>query len=150
MRHDRRSTGETEEQVMVEIGVVYEGGLRTMCEHAPSLARIHTDAPVDNRGRGESFSPTDLLATALASCMATTMGIRADDERWPFAGVRVRIEKHMEASPRRVSRLVVELELPAALDEAARAILEEIAWGCPVKQSIHPDIELDLRFRYEV
>jgi putative redox protein len=133
---------------MVEIGIVYEGELRTACEHAPSSARLVTDAPVDNRGRGESFSPTDLLATALASCMATTMGIRAEDEGWPLAGSRVRIEKHMAPDPRRVSRLVVELELPAALDAAARSTLEHIAWNCPVKQSIHPDIELDVRFGY--
>ena len=103
---------------------------------------------MDNRGRGESFSPTDLLATALASCMVTTMGIRAEDEGWPFAGTHARIEKHMAADPRRVSKLVVELALPVALDAAARDALEHIAWTCPVKQSIHADIELDLRFDY--
>ncbi len=133
---------------MVEIATAYEGELRTTCEHAPSGTRLQTDAPVDNRGRGESFSPTDLLATALASCMVTTMGIRAEDEGWPFAGTRARIEKHMAADPRRVSKLVVELALPVALDAAARETLEHIAWTCPVKQSIHADIELDLRFDY--
>lgn len=135
---------------MVEIGVVYEGGLRTLCEHAPSGAQLHTDAPVDNRGRGESFSPTDLLATALASCMATTMGIKAQDEGWPFDGTRVRIEKHMAAEPRRVSRLVVELEMPGGLSETARTVLEKVAWGCPVKESIHPGIELEVRFGYSL
>ena len=133
---------------MVEISTAYEGELRTACVHAPSGTQLHTDAPVDNRGRGESFSPTDLLATALASCMVTTMGIRAEDEGWPFASTRARVEKHMAAGPRRVVKLVVELEMPAALGEAARPILEEIAWSCPVKQSIHPDIELDVRFAY--
>jgi putative redox protein len=133
---------------MVEIDVVYEGGLRTACAHGPSGTRLMTDAPVDNRGRGESFSPTDLLATALASCMVTTMGIRAEDEGWPFDATRARIEKHMAGGPRRVVRLVVALTLPAALDETARATLEAIAWACPVKQSIHPAIELDVRFHY--
>ncbi len=133
---------------MVEIDVVYEGGLRTACAHGPSGTRLHTDAPVDNRGRGESFSPTDLLATALASCMVTTMGIRAEDEGWPFAATRARVEKHMAAGPRRVVKLVVDLEMPGALDAAARETLEAIAWACPVKQSIHPDIELDVRFAY--
>ncbi len=135
---------------MVEIHTTYEGGLRTACDHAPSGTRLHTDAPVDNRGRGESFSPTDLLATALASCMVTTMGIRAEDEGWPFAGTRARTEKHMAAGPRRVVKLVVELDLPAALDVKTRETLEAIAWACPVKQSIHPDIELDVRFAYTV
>jgi len=133
---------------MVEIGIRYEGSLRTLCVHRPSAVELTTDAPVDNQGRGESFSPTDLLATALGSCMLTTMAIRAEAEGWPLTGARVRVEKHMVASPRRVGRLVVELDLPASLDAAARTTLERIAWACPVKQSLHPDVELDVRFRY--
>ena len=133
---------------MVEIGIVYEGSLRTSCEHVPSAARLLTDAPVDNQGRGEAFSPTDLLATALGSCMLTTMGIRAQNEGWVLDGARVRVEKHMESAPRRVGRLVVEIELPAALEAPMRTTLERVAWGCPVKQSLHPDVELDVRFRY--
>lgn len=133
---------------MVEIGVSYEGSLRTRCVHGPSAVELATDAPVDNQGRGESFSPTDLLATALGSCMLTTMAIRAEAEGWSLAGARVRVEKHMAAAPRRVGRLVVEIDLPAALDQPARTTLERVAWACPVKPSLHPDVELDVRFRY--
>ena len=133
---------------MVEIGIVYEGSLRTTCEHGPSSARIHTDAPVDNQGRGEAFSPTDLLATALGSCMLTVMGIRAESEGWPLQGARVRVEKEMASAPRRVSRLVVDFSMPGELEEAARQTLERVAWACPVKASLHPDVELDVRFRY--
>ena len=133
---------------MIEIQIAYEGSLRTGCEHGPSSARLLTDAPVDNCGRGESFSPTDLLATALGACMTTVMGIRAEAEGWSLEGTRVRVEKHMSTAPRRVSRLVVELDLPARLDEAARTALERVAWACPVTQSLHPEIELDVRFSY--
>ena len=77
---------------MVEIEVAYEGELRTTCRHGPSGASLHTDAPVDNHGRGEAFSPTDLLATATGACMTTVMGIRAQAEGWPLGGTRVRVE----------------------------------------------------------
>ena len=133
---------------MVEIEVVYEGELRTTCRHGPSGASLYTDAPVDNHGRGEAFSPTDLLATATGACMTTVLGIRAEAEGWPLAGTRVRVEKHMTQAPRRVGRLVVELDMPAALGEEARASLERVALACPVAQSLHPDVELDVRFRY--
>lgn len=133
---------------MVEIGIVYEGSLRTTCEHGPSSGRIQTDAPVDNQGRGEAFSPTDLLAAALGSCMLTVMGIRARNEGWPLEGARVRVVKQMASAPRRVSRLVVEFSMPGLLDEASRQTLERVAWACPVKQSLHPSVELDVSFRY--
>lgn len=133
---------------MVEIEIRYEGALRSVCEHGPSSTRIVTDAPVDNHGRGESFSPTDLLATALGSCMLTVMGIRAESEGWSLDGARVRVEKHMATAPRRVGRLVVEIDLPSALDDAARTTLERVAHACPVLHSLHPQVELDVRFRY--
>ena len=133
---------------MVEIEIIYQGSLRTSCDHGPSSAQLHTDAPVDNHGRGESFSPTDLLATALGACMTTVMGIRAEAEGWSIEGTRVRVEKHMASAPRRVSRLVVEIGLPSSLDEAARTTLERVAWACPVKQSLCPNLELDVRFSY--
>ena len=94
------------------------------------------------------MSPTDLLATATGACMTTVMGIRAEAEGWPLAGTRVRVEKHMTQAPRRVGRLVVELDMPAALGDEARASLERVALACPVAQSLHPDVELDVRFRY--
>jgi putative redox protein len=134
---------------MVEMTLVYEGGLHTQALHGPSRAAIETDAPVDNQGKGEAFSPTDLLATSLASCMLTTMAIVGDREGWRLDGARARVEKHMELVPRRrVGRLVVDLTLPGGLPEAARARLEETARGCPVASSIHPDTQVDLTLRW--
>ena len=130
---------------MVEMTLVYEGGLHTTETHGPSGAELATDAPVDNQGKGESFSPTDLLGTALASCMLTTMAIVGDREGWKIDGARARVEKHMELEPRRrVGRLVVALSMPPGLPEAARAKLDETARGCPVALSIHPDLAVDL------
>ena len=104
-----------------------------------------SDAPVDNQGKGEAFSPTDLLATSLGSCMLTTMAIVGDREGWKIDGARARVEKHMELEPRRrVGRLVVELAMPPGLPGAARAKLDETARGCPVAMSIHPDLVVDL------
>jgi len=130
---------------MVEMTLVYEGGLHTQALHGPSRATIETDAPVDNQGKGEAFSPTDLLATSLASCMLTTMAIVGEREGWRLDGARARVEKHMELEPRRrVGRLVIDLTLPAGFSDAARARLEETARGCPVAESIHPGTQVDL------
>jgi putative redox protein len=134
---------------MVRIDLEYAGALRTRCSHAPSQAELTTDAPVDNAGRGESFSPTDLLATALGSCMLTVMGIRAQNAGWKLEGARASVEKHMRSEPlRQVSRLKVRFEMPAGLSPDARAALEQTARTCPVAQSVHPDIELDVEFRW--
>jgi putative redox protein len=134
---------------MVEIEVAYEGDLHTCCKHGPSERELETDAPVDNQGRGESFSPTDLLATALGSCALTTMGIVAQREGWNLEGARATVEKHMVTDPvRRVGRLVVHFELPAGLDPAAHEKLEHTAHSCPVKQSIHADVETEFSFRW--
>lgn len=135
---------------MVEMTVVYEGGLHTRALHGPSGAGLETDAPVDNQGRGEAFSPTDLVATSLASCMLTTMAIVADREGWSIDGAHARVEKHMELEPRRrVGRIVVGLTMPAGLSEPARVRLEEAARGCPVAESLHPDTRVDLSLRWE-
>ncbi|MBW2723688.1 MAG: OsmC family protein, partial [Deltaproteobacteria bacterium] len=112
----------------------------------PSRVALATDAPVDNQGRGESFSPTDLLATSLATCMLTTMGIVAQREGWAIEGATAAVEKHMGAGPRRVARLFVGLSMPAGPSSEARTVLEDTARTCPVAQSIHPDIQLDLEF----
>ena len=134
---------------MVEMTLIYEGGLHTTALHGPSRSRIETDAPVDNRGKGEAFSPTDLLATSLASCMLTTMAIRGEREGWVLDGARARVEKHMELEPRRrVGRIVVAIEMPAGLPPASRSVLEETAHGCPVAMSIHPDTKIDLDLRW--
>lgn len=131
---------------MVEMRLVYEGDLHTRAVHGPSRAAVETDAPVDNQGRGEAFSPTDLLATSLASCMLTTMGIVSAREGWTMDGATARVEKHMVLEPRRrVGRVVVELEMPAGLPAEARAVLEETARGCPVAMSLADAVEVDLR-----
>lgn len=133
---------------MVEMKLVYEGGLHTNTQHGPSGTRVETDAPVDNQGKGEAFSPTDLLATSLASCMLTTMAIVGDREGWNLEGARARVEKHMEMNPRRrVGRVVVELDLPSGLSGDAQAKLEETARGCPVAMSLSPDVMVDLTLR---
>lgn len=134
---------------MVEMKAVYEGGLHSNIQHGPSGARLETDAPVDNQGKGEAFSPTDLLAASLASCMLTTMGIVAAREGWVMDGAAARIEKHMNLEPRRrVGRVVVEIDLPAGLPIAARSRLEEVARGCPVAVSLHPETKVDLSIRW--
>jgi putative redox protein len=133
---------------MVEISISYEGELHTRATHGPSQSTLETDAPKDNEGRGEAFSPTDLLATALGSCMLTVMGIFARRKGWPIEGARARVEKHMVVQPvRRVGRLVVEFDMPKVPEEA-RPQLERAAHTCPVHQSLHPDVELDIRFHW--
>jgi len=132
---------------MVEIEVHYEGELHTVARHGPSGAALESDAPTDNQGRGESYSPTDLVATGLATCMLTVMGIRACKEGWAMEGARARVEKHMTTEPvRRISRLVLDISMPPTLPEDSHPVLEQIARTCPVAQSIHPEIEVDLSF----
>ena len=134
---------------MVEIDVVYTGDLHALAKHGPSGAQLSTDAPKDNEGRGESFSPTDLVATALGTCMLTVMGIVARRHGWRFEGARARVEKHMVNEPvRRIGRLPVQIDMPARLPKEARSALERAAHTCPVHQSIHADIDSPVRFVY--
>lgn len=134
---------------MVEITVKYVGDLSCEAKHGPSGCEVTTDAPVDNQGRGLSFSPTDLVATALASCMATILGIAARREGWALEGMRLRVEKHMAASgPRRIARLPVDIWMPIALPHAQRVEVERLARTCPVHQSVHPDIEIPLTIHW--
>jgi len=133
---------------MVSITVTYSGQLRCRAVHGPSGRDLITDAPVDNQGRGEAFSPTDLLATGLGTCMATIMGITAKRENWSLEGLGLQVDKHMtSAPPRRIARLVVQIIWPAHLDAAARATLEKAARGCPVLLSLHPDIVIEVSSR---
>ena len=133
---------------MVEMQVVYQGELRCQATHSPSGINIHTDAPVDNHGRGESFSPTDTVASALASCELTIMGIKARDKGWSLDGTKVRVEKHMSSdSPRRIAKIVLDFTLPATLEQAQLDLLQRAAMQCPVKNSLHPDIVIDHRFQ---
>jgi putative redox protein len=134
---------------MVRIDAVYEGDLHTSGHHIPSGARLSTDAPVDNQGRGESFSPTDLLTTALGSCMLTVMGIVARREGWALEGARLAMEKHMSEGPRRVSKVVLRFEMPAGLPPASHPVLEQAARSCPVAQSVHPGIDVNVHFEWE-
>jgi uncharacterized OsmC-like protein len=134
---------------MVEMRIDYKGDLRTVITHVPSGAVIETDAPKDNEGRGERFSPTDMLASSLGACSLTIMGIAAGKHGISIEGASVRVEKHMAASPRRVGRVVLEFRLPASLSEMERGLMERVIWECPVRMSIHPDIDVDSSFKYE-
>jgi putative redox protein len=132
---------------MIEINVSYQGGLRCQATHGPSGCELITDAPVDNHGKGESFSPTDLVATALASCMATVIGIVCQRKEIDLTGMKVRVEKHMSAdSPRRIVRLPITIELPLSPEHPERRLLEATALGCPVHHSVHPDIDKPVTF----
>lgn len=128
---------------MVEIKIQYQNGLRCIATHSPSGNTLQTDAPVDNHGRGEAFSPTDLLATSLGSCMATVMGIVADRKGIPLDGMTVRVAKHMsEDLPRRVAKLELDLHMPLPESHPERKVFESAARGCPVHHSLHPEIEV--------
>ena len=128
--------------------VTYLGNLRTECEHVKSSANFITDAPVDNEGKGEAFSPTDTVATALASCMFTIIGIKARDNDLNVEGAVAEVTKTMEANPRRISGIKVKISFPEAYSEKDRKILERAAKTCPVLYSLHPDIDLDVSFVY--
>jgi len=136
---------------VVDIYVRYEGELRCAARHGPSSSSLTTDAPVDNHGRGEAFSPTDLVATALATCMLTTMGIKAKKNGWDITGIDLHVKKQMSAdAPRRIVRLPVAMTIPkevsAKLDAATRAELEHTAHTCPVRISLHDAIEVPITF----
>lgn len=132
----------------VDIRGEYLGELRVSMTHGPSGTRLTTEAPADNGGRGESFSPTDLVATALGSCMMTLMALVADREKIDLRGATVRVQKHMSADPRRIGRLPVAFRLPRALTEEQRTKLENAARACPVHKSLHPDIDAPVFFEY--
>lgn len=133
---------------MVEINIRYEGDLRVHARHGPSGTELVTDAPVDNEGRGESFSPTDLVATALGTCVSTLMGIYARRHEIDLGGMTVRVEKHMQTDPRRIGRLPVTVTVPVALEGRHREGIERVARTCPVHKSLHPDIDAPIEFVY--
>jgi putative redox protein len=130
--------------------VIYEGDLHTVARHLQSGTEIETDAPVDNQGKGERFSPTDLVATALGACMATTMGIKARDMKVDLRDMKLSILKIMKPDPRRIAGVNVVFDFPATLqvDDKQREILERTAHTCPVMQSIHPDMEVNIEFNW--
>ncbi len=131
----------------VPISTTYPGGLRCESTHGPSQCKLLTDAPVDNMGKGESFSPTDLVATALGTCMATTMGIYAQRHEIDLTGLSVSVEKEMSKdAPRRIVQLTVELRVPLAESHPHREALERAALTCPVAKSLHPDVALPVKW----
>jgi len=134
---------------MVKIDIRYEGGLRCAATHGPSGQTLHTDAPVDNHGRGESFSPTDLVATALGACMATIMGIAAERHQLDLRGMEIEVTKVMSSdTPRRIAKLETTIKVPLAADHPQRVLLENAALTCPVHKSLHPEIEKPVDFRW--
>ena len=134
---------------MVEIKVAYEGALRCRAVHGPSTTECVTDAPVDNEGQGASFSPTDLVATAVGTCMMTIMGIYAKRHDLDLEGSRITITKHMTAQPtRRIGKVEVHFTINADLTDRHREGLVRAAEACPVAKSLHPDIVLDHHFNW--
>ena len=134
---------------MVEIKLTYEGDLHCSATHGPSGNVLVTDAPVDNNGRGQAFSPTDLVATALGACMATVIGIVAKRKEIAVEGMKIAVRKHMSVDPpRRISKLEVDLEIPLPADHPDRKVIESAARGCPVHHSIHPDIEVVMNWTW--
>ncbi len=130
---------------MVQIDIRYASQLRCEATHGPSNTQLVTDAPVDNQGRGESFSPTDLLATALGSCMLTIMGIVAEKRGWDLGSTEVTVTKHMLADPaRRVAKLEVAMRVPGDFGEREREVLLAAARSCPVAESLSDRIEVVL------
>ncbi|WP_346237222.1 OsmC family protein [Niabella insulamsoli] len=129
--------------------VIYNGALRTNCTHLKSGSSFETDAPVDNNGKGERFSPTDLLATSLATCMITVMGIKARTMDFDLDSVRIEVLKQMAADPRRVSGIELTVHIPEnlkALDAKTISILKHTGNTCPVAKSLHPDIKVQVNW----
>lgn len=130
--------------------VVYDGNLRTVCTHLQSGTIIETDAPVDNQGNGERFSPTDIVSTALGSCMLTIMGIKARDLNINLIGVKIEILKIMKSEPRRIGGINLTFHFPEnlVLSEKDQTILERAAHTCPVIHSLNPEIEINTVFNW--
>jgi putative redox protein len=132
---------------MVQVDITYDGDLRCTARHGPSGATFPTDAPLDNHGKGEAFSPTDLVGTALGTCILTIMGIVAQREGIDLAGTRVTVQKEMVTKPiRRIGKLAVTIHVPRELDERQRILLHNAAHTCPVHHSLHPDVEAPIVF----
>ncbi|MCX8265998.1 MAG: OsmC family protein [Planctomycetota bacterium] len=134
----------------VSVEIAYEGQLRCKAIHGPSQCHVITDAPVDNHGKGAHFSPTDLVATALGTCTLTLLGIVADRHGISLEGTTVKVEKHMVAEPvRRIGRLPVDIYMGQPIEDKYKDRLIKAAETCPVKQSVHPDIDLSINFHWK-
>lgn len=130
--------------------IVYEGNLRCSATHLQSGTAIETDAPTDNRGKGERFSPTDLVCTALGTCMITTMAMKATDMGIELKDTQIAVKKHMFADPRRIGQIdiVVNFATDNTLDEKEKTILQRVGDHCPVIKSLHPDIVLNIEYHW--
>ena len=130
--------------------IIYKGVLRTEAKHLQSNTVIETDAPTDNQGKGERFSPTDLLATSLGTCMITTMGIKARNMNIDLTDTKISIQKLMKSDPRRVGKIEVIFDFPSSLkvNDKEKQILENTAHTCPVAISIHPELEVETIFNW--
>lgn len=134
---------------MPHFEVIYEGNLRCTATHLASGSKITTDAPKDNHGKGEYFSPTDLLATSLASCMITVMGIEADKQKIDISGAKIEVQKTMGTLPRRVIEIAINMEIPDRnFTITQKEKLIEIGLNCPVAKSIHPDIKQNIKINF--
>jgi uncharacterized OsmC-like protein len=134
---------------MATAHIIYQGELRTNCTHLQSGTSIITDAPTDNHGKGEAFSPTDLVAVALGACMITTMGIVADRDGLDISGTTIEVTKHMESNPRRIAAIDVVLNIPATnLTDDQKQKLENTGRTCPVEKSLHPDMVRNFEFNF--
>ena len=131
---------------MVHIDITYQGSLRCEAVHAPSGTKIVSDAPVDHCGKGESFSPTDMVATALGTCMVTVMGIVAERNGWELDGATASVDKKMVADPRRVGEVEIVIAVPRELDSSARETLESAARTCPVAETLGERVNQNVRF----
>ncbi len=134
---------------MVKCRVKYEGGLHCELEHVSSGAHVATDAPTDNHGKGESFSPTDLMCSATAACMMTIMGIYAQEHKLELKGLWADVTKEMSANPRRIARIMIELHVPLPANSPHVIALQDCANGSPAMRSLHPDIEVPLTWHWE-
>lgn len=130
--------------------VTYDANLRTTCLHLQSNSSFETDAPTDNKGKGERFSPTDLIATGLGACMITTMGIKAESMDIFLDGAQIEVTKVMVSDPRRIGKIIINATMPAGLnlDDKTKEILERVGRTCPVERSLHPEVQLDISFTW--
>ncbi|MBI2743372.1 MAG: OsmC family protein [Chlamydiales bacterium] len=133
---------------MTEVEIVYEGGLRTRCVHEESGEALRTDAPKDNQGKGEFFSPTDLIGVALGSCILTIMGIYAKRHNLDLTGTKVNVSKEMKSGPRRIGKITLNFTSPHKFDAEVQKQLEKAATECPVHASLHPDLEQIVTFEW--
>lgn len=133
---------------MVKMTAVYAGHKHCQAKHEPSGSTLETDAPKDNQGRGEKFSPTDLVATALGTCILTTIAIFAEKDGVNVTGSRMTVEKEMTPPPRKIASLKTVIEMPSSISEDYREKIRAFAENCPVKKSLHPDVQVPVEIRY--